>query len=294
MIPPPVQCDRHGALWHRHDSPVFPAAGAGGVQDQQRGDFHFHTVFNLTNTIILFPFANYLVKLSEMIVRDKKGAEAEEEEAAAEQLPQLDDRMMETPSFAIANTLNETIRMSELAIKHVNTAIGAVLTGNEKRMEKSRRIEDAVNEFEKLLMHYLEKLHNLSLTEGQSKLVGDLMYTVKDVERISDHCDNITELAEDLRRSGLSFSGEAQEDLKEMTELSVESNPGDDRAAVHRQGDHAGGRGGQPAQRAAGQAYGEAGQEPVLHRPGHSLPGHPEQHGADLRPCAEYRQVYRK
>ncbi len=183
----------------------------------------FHTVFNLTNTIILFPFANYLVKLSEMIVRDKKGAEAEEEEAAAEQLPQLDDRMMETPSFAIANTLNETIRMSELAIKHVNTAIGAVLTGNEKRMEKSRRIEDAVNEFEKLLMHYLEKLHNLSLTEGQSKLVGDLMYTVKDVERISDHCDNITELAEDLRRSGLSFSGEAQEDLKEMTELSVEA-----------------------------------------------------------------------
>ncbi len=184
----------------------------------------FHTVFNVTNTIILFPFADYLVKLSEIIIRDKKGADAEEEEdASAERLPQLDDRILESPSFAIENTVNETIRMSELTVKHVYTSIDAVLTGSTKKIEKAKQIEATVNEFEELLMGYLEKLNNLSLTEAQSRLVGDLMYTVKDVERISDHCDNITELAEDLKRSGLSFSGEAQEDLKEMTDLSVEA-----------------------------------------------------------------------
>ena len=47
------------------------------------------------------------------------------------------------------------------------------------------------------------------------------MYTVKDVERISDHCDNIVDLAEEMSDTSMEFSMDAKEGLREMTELSV-------------------------------------------------------------------------
>lgn len=185
----------------------------------------FHTIFNVTNTIILFPFAKWLVKMSEMIIREDK-EDAEEQELTAIALPQLDDRILETPSFALENTIQETLRMSELTIKHVETAIDAVLTGSRKKIEKARKIESTVNAFERVLMEYLTKLNNQSLTETQSAVVGDLMYTVKDIERISDHCDNIADLATELSENSLQFSMDAQEGLKEMTQMSTEAIQG--------------------------------------------------------------------
>ena len=71
----------------------------------------FHTVFNVTNTIILFPFANWLVKMSGILV---KGEEEEEpEEAASMQLPHLDERILETPSFAVEYAAKEVVRMGD-------------------------------------------------------------------------------------------------------------------------------------------------------------------------------------
>ena len=72
-------------------------------------------------------------------------------------------------------------------------------------------------------MEYLALLNKQSLTDVQSAVVGDLMYTVKDVERISDHCDNIVDLAQELAEEKMQFSMDAREGLKEITQLSVDA-----------------------------------------------------------------------
>lgn len=182
----------------------------------------FHTVFNVSNTLILFPFAKVLVKISEKIVRDDKEAE-EEHEAMDIEMPHLDERILETPYFAIENTIQATIRMGELSVKHVEAVVDAALTGNSKKIKLARKLEHAVNEYERIIMDYLAKLHNHSLTEHQSTIVDNLMYTVKDVERISDHCDNIADLAEEMSANAMLFSMEAQDGLKEMTIMSVDA-----------------------------------------------------------------------
>ncbi len=201
-------------------NPSFGTADINSVQISM-----FHTVFNVTNTLLLFPFAKKLVSLSELVIRDTKESE-EEQEITGIELPQLDERILETPSFAIENTIQEVLRMSELSVKHVQTAMDAVLTGSGKKIEKARKIENAVNEFERIIMEYLAKLNTQSLTEAQSAVVGDLMYTVKDVERISDHCDNIADLAEELKENTMQFSIDAREGLQEITQLSVDAIEG--------------------------------------------------------------------
>ena len=69
----------------------------------------FHTFFNVTNTLLLYPFGNLLVKLSGMIVKDD-GEEEQAEEVF--ELPHIEARFLETPSFAVEGALKETAWVS--------------------------------------------------------------------------------------------------------------------------------------------------------------------------------------
>lgn len=180
----------------------------------------FHTIFNVTNTIVLFPFANLLVKASEAILR---GEEKQSEDNFEVIIRHLDDRILETPSFALENTLLEIGHMGELAIKHVATVKEAVLEGNQKKIKKAYKIEESMDQYAELISNYLLKINKLPLTEQQNLVVSDLFYTVSDLERIGDHCDNITELAENLMKSELSFSEKAIKGITRVFEKTEEA-----------------------------------------------------------------------
>ena len=187
----------------------------------------FHTVFNVTNTIILFPFANLLVKASEAILR---GEEEGDEDEVTVIIRHLDDRILETPSFAIENTLLEIEHMGEMAIKHVTTVKQAVLEHNTKKLKKAYKIEESMDKYAELISNYLLKINKLPLTEQQNLI---------DLERIGDHCDNITELAENLLKSELSFSETAVKGIsrvfdktEEAVKKAVEARFSEDEAAI--------------------------------------------------------------
>ena len=180
----------------------------------------FHTIFNITNTVVLFPFANLLVKASEAILR---GEEKQSEDDFEVIIRHLDDRILETPSFALENTLLEIEHMGELAIKHITTVKQAVLEGNQKKIKKACKIEASMDQYAELISNYLLKINKLPLTEQQNRVVSDLFYTVSDLERIGDHCDNIRELADNLMKSELSFSEKAVKGITRVFEKTEES-----------------------------------------------------------------------
>ena len=101
----------------------------------------FHTIFNVTNTILLYPFANGLVKLSGLIVKETE----EEEHEETVNMPHLDERLLETPSFAVQNAVREVVRMGQLSIRHAELAFNALSTGNPKYVDKAYKMEETVN-----------------------------------------------------------------------------------------------------------------------------------------------------
>ena len=151
----------------------------------------------------------------------------------------LDDRILETPSFAIENTLLEIEHMGEMAIKHVTTVKQAVLEHNTKKLKKAYKIEESMDKYAELISNYLLKINKLPLTEQQNLIVSNLFYTVSDLERIGDHCDNITELAENLIKSELSFSETAVKGItrvfdktEEAVKKAVEARFSEDESAI--------------------------------------------------------------
>lgn len=174
----------------------------------------FHTVFNVTNTILLFPFAGLLVKASGIFVRGNENEEASDSES--EMKRHLDDRILETPSFAIENVNHEVVNMGYAALENFDVAADALLTSNLSEIKQVEKLEQKIDHYEKLLTDYLIKINNQSLNEEQHILVKNLFYTISDFERISDHCENLSELATEKANRNIIFSQEAESEMKEM------------------------------------------------------------------------------
>ena len=65
-------------------------------------------LFNILNVIVLLPFNKLIVKLALKLVPETKGEQDDDKV-----VKYIDDRMIETPSIALANIVKETLRMGE-------------------------------------------------------------------------------------------------------------------------------------------------------------------------------------
>ncbi|MEG2349882.1 MAG: Na/Pi cotransporter family protein [Hungatella sp.] len=193
--------------------PDFAASNINAVQISI-----FHTVFNLTNTALLFPFANQLVKLSGLLVKEKQeDTEVSVNEEEANALKHLDERIFESPAFAVETAALEIVHMGQITMGNVKSGIDAIITGNIDEVENVYRVEKTINNMEKMLTEYLIKIDNLSLTEHQKLVVNDLFYSVSDMERVGDHAENLAESAEYLIKRNLKFSETGISDLQEIS-----------------------------------------------------------------------------
>lgn len=181
----------------------------------------FHTIFNVTNTIILFPFANFIVKVSGLIINDSKEMVAESENQIT--MRHLDVRILETPSFALENVSKEVIHMGEITSENVKTAIRALLENDAGMVERVLETEKTIDAHEKMITQYLIQISNISLTEKQHLLVNHLFYTVSNIERVGDHSENLAELAMEKINRDIRFSDTAYEELREMCTTVTES-----------------------------------------------------------------------
>lgn len=178
----------------------------------------FHTIFNVINTIIMFPLANLLVKASCMVVKDKEEASNDDSLEI-----HLDNRIMKTPSFAIEAALKEINEMGKLALENVELSVKAAMYLKDEDIRSAYENEDKINEYEKTITKYLVKINNLNLSDTQNKTVKNLLYTINDLERIGDHAKNVAEFGETLKKDNLIFSKKVIEELERMKEHVIKS-----------------------------------------------------------------------
>ena len=169
-----------------------------------------HIIFNVVSTVILFPFANVLVKLSCRLV---PGKEASDEEM---HLKYLDERILNTPPFAIVQVGKEVKRMAEMAQKNFAAAANALINMDVSEVEKIAEREKAINFLNHKITSYLIKINSLDLLENDSKYIGSLFHVVNDIERIGDHALNLSEAAQKSAEDKLTLSDTAKKELRDL------------------------------------------------------------------------------
>ncbi|MDD4372214.1 MAG: Na/Pi cotransporter family protein [Anaerostipes sp.] len=177
----------------------------------------FHSIFNVSVTIILFPFANLLVKISGLIIHEDE-EEEDDEDVEEMVLRHLDPRILETPSFAVENAVKEVVRMGDIVLKNMRriTKEATKDKPSEKQIAKVFHDEEVINHLETMITEYLVKISHLPLTEKQSKIVNDLYYTITDIERAGDHVENIAEFMKNKTEKNLKYSEEARKEMGQV------------------------------------------------------------------------------
>lgn len=176
----------------------------------------FHTSFNIINTVMLYPFSGLLVRIAEKLIP------GEDEKDDSVELVHLDDRILESPSFAIQSAIKEVGNMGEYILGSLSYATLDLIQQKAEYVSQNNKRKENTAKYYHLITQYLVKIGNLSISEHQKMMVNDLFSAAIDLESIGDHANDISDIAGEAAKVDANFSEKAIEDISVMFEKVVE------------------------------------------------------------------------
>lgn len=185
-----------------------------------------HSIFNLVTTIVLLPFTRQLELLAKKLIHTNQDIEKK---------IFIDDRLLATPSVAIAECKQYTIKMANLVQKSIIDSVGLVRDFSKEVYDGIEENESFIDQYEDDLGTYLVKLSSKELSDNDSKEISKVLHVIGDFERIGDHALSIARVGKELNEKNMFFSEQAKKEvltitnaLKEIVQITVKSFITDD------------------------------------------------------------------
>ena len=169
-----------------------------------------HSLFNILTTIILYPFSNKLVNISNKIVHFDKDEE--------ENTEFLDDLLLKTPAIAVDEARKKMKEMLIMAFDNFERALKLSDQWDEKIFKKLIKTESKLDYYEDQLSGFNIKIAGEELSDENSRAVSMMLHTITDAERIGDRSLNIAESVKELIDKGIVFSDDARKELNIIAE----------------------------------------------------------------------------
>ncbi|WP_106497133.1 Na/Pi cotransporter family protein [Lentibacillus sp. Marseille-P4043] len=174
-----------------------------------------HGSFNIANTVIQFPFIAGLAWIVTKIIPG--------EDVTIEYKPKHLDPIFiqQSSALALEQAKAEVIRMGEYACIGLEETNQYLFTQQQKHSEMAMQVEGALNNLDRKITDYLVEVSSGSLSELESAKHTALMDSVRDIERIGDHFENIIELIDYKISNKVELTEQAKEDLNNMFDLTI-------------------------------------------------------------------------
>ena len=172
------------------------------------GIANFQTIFNLITAIVLVPFADWMVKLSMLVVKEEKEKPVEHPE-----LHTLDEKLYISPAVAVAETIKAVAAMGAIARDNFQKGCKVLYKYDPVLVSEITRDEESLDQFADNADRFIIGLSKAVETEWDDRQLDMLMQTVPSFERIGDYATNLVELAERLQAESTVFSDSAKREL---------------------------------------------------------------------------------
>jgi len=169
-----------------------------------------HGAFNVTNTIIQFPFIGALAYFVTKLIP------GEDEVVKYEPLYLDENLITQAPSIALGNAKKELLHLGGYADKAFNLSYDYIVHQNEKTAEKGHKTEEAINTIDDDLTRYLIRLSSEALSPRESEVLTNILDSSRDLERIGDHAEALINLTDYLIRKKVVFSEAALAELEDI------------------------------------------------------------------------------
>ena len=174
----------------------------------------FHTMFNVICTCLYLPFIKYLVKLTEIIIPDRK---KNRKNKAGEGF--MDKRLLVTPSLALGQLLKQTTYTAGIAVKCLNNAVAGFIAKDDSKLDDMLKDVQKVNDLSQEITGYLLEISAKDISLSDEKLVNVLHRDNSDIVRIADIAENIVGYTHKAIDETLVFSDVVKRDLNKLMKL---------------------------------------------------------------------------
>ncbi|MBM7604709.1 phosphate:Na+ symporter [Metabacillus crassostreae] len=176
-----------------------------------------HGSFNLTNTIIQLPLIGLLAWIVTKLIPG--------DDSMIEYKPKhLDPIFIEqSSSIALGQAKEEVLRMGKFAIIGLEASSEYQKTFSQKNADTAMQLEDAINNLDRKITDYLILISRSEMSSTESEEHSMLMDTVRDIERIGDHFENVVELVGFQITNKVKLTDSAKKDLEEMFDLTIQT-----------------------------------------------------------------------
>ncbi len=178
-----------------------------------------HTIFAIIAVIIMLPFTNKLIWLVEKLIPVRPEESEQREDRSLKYMV----NMRSMPSaMAISQTHLEVTRMGRIAAKNLRRAIECFFDYSPEKAESVRKREESINILNNSIAEEMLHLRAMELSSENVRRVSMMNIAITDMERLSDHAENIVEYVEELRSKKSSLSPTAEIELKQMAADTLE------------------------------------------------------------------------
>lgn len=195
--------------------PIIPKAIQSlSPDDVGRQIANTHTIFAIIAVLVFAPFSDTIIKIANHVIPIKPEESKQKEDRTLIYMTQLTKL---PATVAIAQTHREITRMGKIAMENLERAVDCFFDYDTNKAELVHIDEETVNILNHSIADAMVQLRTLALTPEDMRRVSMMTIAVTDIERISDHAENIVEYIERMNSKKAELSEIAMNELRAMS-----------------------------------------------------------------------------
>ena len=168
------------------------------------------TLIKTAEVLLVFPFTKQIVNLTQKLVPGT------DQKIDRHHLKYIGEQSVYSPTTAVPQVTKEIVRMGNIAIENMDTAVNALLERKPEELAKVYEVEHDINFMNESIAQYLVEANQMSLPMGDKKALGSLFHVISDVERIGDHAKNLADFTQEMLKDNVTFSEKGKAEFIEM------------------------------------------------------------------------------
>ena len=176
-----------------------------------------NTGLRLLAAVFILPMIKLIEKLCFLVIKPDPS-----EREDMYEIDSLDDSLLNYAPTALELSKNATLRMCDIATKNIYRALRLLTEFDRSKFQKVLDKEALCDKYEDKLGNYIVKIGKNSLSDKQQAISSELLSSIGDFERLSDHAQNIAETADEINEKKIVFPEEVMFEINLMCDAARE------------------------------------------------------------------------
>jgi len=178
----------------------------------------FHTIFNITNTLVFIGFVPHIARLVVKLVPDR----AIEENPYTYKLEYITSTIQDTPELNLVKAQKEIVHMTQVIEDMFKTYLNVFQNPDKKmgdEVEKLRNMEDYSDQMQEQITSFLMECTKENLNEDGRNNATNMIRIVSELESIGDSCFSLIMLSEKKYTKNIPLHENAIEEIMSYSKL---------------------------------------------------------------------------